>query len=174
MLDVNEMNTLADNVNALFPERIYGALIRADANGELSELLRLLNMSELDQSDYFYSYKEGKIVVIGDSSVKKEHLIAIIKKVELDPDRFEFNLEYDAGKTYNYNKLKYNSNYRLVIFGAMPHKTKGTGKCSSVIENIRESDGYPRVEKLWSNNELKLTKSNFKEKLIELIDEGFI
>lgn len=174
MLDVNEMNTLADNVNALFPERIYGALIRADANGELSELLRLLNMSELDQSDYFYSYKEGKIVVIGDSSVKKEHLIAIIKKMELDPDRFEFNLEYDAGKTYNYNKLKYNSNYRLVIFGAMPHKTKGTGNHRTVIEEMKAEDGYPRVEPLWSNNELKMTKTNFKNKLEELIEEGYI
>lgn len=92
MLGIDELNTLVDNVKALFPERIYGALARANTNGELPELLNLLNMSELYQDEYFYSYKDGKIVVIGGSNVKKEHLLSIIKNLNLDPNRFELNL----------------------------------------------------------------------------------
>ena len=38
---------------------------------------------------------------------------------------------------------------------------------------MEREDGYPPLVKL-GTNKLKITKSNFQEKLIELIDQGVI
>ena len=70
--------------------------------------------------------------------------------------------------------LQYNPNYRLVIFGAVPHSSTGKNESSSVIAEMKSYEGYPRVEVLSSNSEVKITKSNFKELLNRLIDEDFI
>ena len=81
----------------------------------------------------------------------------IIKSCELNQERFE---------------LQCNPNYRLVIFGAVPHSS--TGKSSSVIDEMKSHEGYPRVEVLSSNSEVTITKSYFKELLNRSIDEDFI
>ena len=48
------------------------------------------------------------------------------------------------------------------------------GDSRSIIAEIEKMDGYPRVERLVSGEELKITKTNFKEKLKQLIDEEYI
>ena len=70
--------------------------------------------------------------------------------------------------------MKYNANYRVVLVGPMPHSTSGKGKSNSTIEEILNRPNYPRVEKLQSSNELKVTKSSFKEILETLIEEAYI
>lgn len=45
---------------------------------------------------------------------------------------------------------------------------------SSVIAEMKNHEGYPRVEVLSGSNEVKITKSNFKELLDRLIRENFI
>ena len=45
---------------------------------------------------------------------------------------------------------------------------------SSVIAEMKNHEGYPRVEVLSGSNEEKITKSNFKELLDRLIQENFI
>ena len=45
---------------------------------------------------------------------------------------------------------------------------------SSVIAEMKNREGYPRVEVLSGSNEVKITKSNFKELLDRLIRENFI
>ena len=70
--------------------------------------------------------------------------------------------------------LQFSPNYRLVIFGAEQHSSTGKNESSSVIAEMKSHEGYPRVEVLSSNCEVKITKSNFKELLNRLIVEDFI
>ena len=54
-------------------------------------------------------------------------------------------------------------NYRVVLFGPIPHSTSGKNDSSSVIAEMTSKEGYPRVEILSGSNELKITKSGFRK-----------
>lgn len=118
--------------------------------------------------------KTEKIVVIGASEVKENVLSGIVKTLGLEKDRFEFCLDYDKVKTYQYNKLRYNPDYRLVLFGPVPHSSTGKNDNSSVIAEMQNHEGYPRVEVLSGNNAVKITKSNFRKTLSQLVAEQYI
>ena len=147
----------------------------ANRMGELDELLTKWGLTDFVESTSVYdTYKDGKIAVIGATEVKQEVLEGIIKSCGLDKKRFEFCLEYDKTKTYRYDKIRYNPNYRLVIFGPVPHSSTGKNDSGSVISEMQTKSGYPRVEVLNDGNMVKISKSNFREVLNKLIEEDYI
>lgn len=99
--------------------------------------------------------------------------MAVAHKLGLEKNRFDFYLEYDDAKTFNFKKIQWNSTYTAVLVGPMGHSGAGKGNYSSVISAIESEEGYPPVIRLGSN-ELKITKTNFKNKLMELMDSGKI
>ncbi len=167
MLNYEELENIIDEVT----QRI----LFANRMDELEELLESWGFRELIPGASAYeTYRGGKIVVIGSSEVKERDLLGIIKDLGLDKCRFEFCLDYDKAKTYQYSKLRYNPSYRLVIFGAVPHSSTGKLDSSSVIAEMQNQEGYPRVEVLSANNAVKITKSNFRELLQGLVCEDYI
>ena len=149
-------------------------IILANRMGELNQLLEQWGIELPWESEPVYkTRRDGKIVVLGESRVNVSGLIGIVKSLNLDKDRFEFCTEYDKAKNYQYNKLRYNENYRVVMFGPVPHSSTGKNDSSSVIAELQNSEGYPKVVCL-GENELKITKSSFKKALEELIESGFI
>ena len=168
MLGINELNDLL--------EEIQHRVIEANRKGTLEELLEAWGMKDLVHSEApkFESYKTGKIVVIGQSEVKEEMLKQIANKAGIDKNRFEFCLDYEQTKSYNYRKLQYEPLYRVVLVGPTPHKTEGTGESSSVIAEMENGEGYPRVIRLMAGEKLKITKTNFKNALADLLSEGYI
>ncbi len=146
----------------------------ANRTDELESLLVQWGFGNLLSTSNYDTRKDGKILVIGDSEIKENVLDGIIKGLGLDKNRFEFCLGYDKPKTYQYSKLQYNPNYRLVIFGPVPHSSTGKNESGSVISEMTSKEGYPRVEVLSSNHALKITKSNFKSKLQDLLLEKYI
>lgn len=141
----------------------------------MEELLSKWGLRELlPQTSAYETAKDGKIVIVGASEVKENILHGIIKDLGLDKNRFEFCLDYGRTKTFQYKKLRYNPDYRVVIFGAVPHSSTGKNDSSSVITEMKNQEGYPRVEVLRGNNSVKITKSNFKQVLTELIKEKYI
>lgn len=156
-------------------EKITEKITLANRLNELEDLLTSWGCEDLiSKTSTYETEKNGKIVVIGATEVNKNDLNGIIKKLGIDKGRFEFCLDYNKAKTYQYKKLRYNPNYRVVIFGAVPHSSIGKNDSSSVIEEMKNQEGYPRVEVLRSNNIVKITKSNFKDTLEKLIDENYI
>ncbi|MDT4376956.1 hypothetical protein RO787_26870 [Blautia coccoides] len=167
MLEYEELEELIDTVTS--------RITLANRMGELETLLEKWELLDLIRSEPVYeTKKDGIILVIGDSEVKENNLDGIIKSLGLDKNRFEFCLGYDKPKTYQYSKLQYNTNYRAVIFGPVPHSSTGKKDSGSVIAEMKSHEGYPRVEVLSSNHALKITKTNFKNKLEELISENYI
>lgn len=83
-------------------------------------------------------------------------------------------LRLQQSKDISLQKLRYNPDYRVIIFGAVPHSSTGKNDSSSVIAEMKNHEGYPRVEVLSGNNEVKITKSNFKEAVHRLMYENYI
>ena len=75
---------------------------------------------------------------------------------------------------YDFRKMQYAPEYRVILFGPTPHSGHGKGDSSSIIAELEKSDAYPRVERLLNGQELKISKTNFREKLQQLLDEDYI
>ena len=175
MLSVEELSDLEDAIIEALPDKITECLSRTNRNGELNTLLKLLGLSDLLGSrNKFESYRDGKIVVVGGTEVKEEILVSIGKQLGIDKNRFEFCLDYENVQKFDFNKMQYAPQYRVILFGPTPHSGHGKGASSSIIAEIEKMEGFPRVERLVSGQELKITKTNFREKLNQLIDEGYI
>lgn len=171
MLDTERIEELIDAVT----EKIYLANRTVELESLLKkwELLDLITDDVPSSDDFYDTYKDGKIVVLGSPQTKENELLGVIKNLGLNKSRFEFCLDYKKIVRYQFSKLQYNPNYRLVIVGAMPHSTTSKGDSSSAIANMENASGYPKVIRIGSN-ELKITKTNFKMALQEQQAIGYI
>ena len=175
VLAIEELSALEDEIMSVLPDRITAILSKLNRSGRLEELLELLGMEDLlKQEQDFYSYKEGKIVVVGGTDVKEEVLLSIAKNLGIDKSRFEFCLDYKQIQKFDFRRMQYAPQYRLVLFGPTPHSGHGKGDSGSIIAELEKSSAYPRVERLISGSELKITKSNFRKMLERLIEEDYI
>lgn len=175
VLAIEELSALEDEIMSALPNRITAILSKLNRSGRLEELLEFLDMEDLlEQEQDFYSYKEGKIVVVGGTDVKEEVLLSIAKSMGLDKNRFEFCLDYKQIQKFDFRKMQYAPQYRLILFGPAPHSGHGKGDSGSIVAELEKSPAYPRVERLISGNELKITKSNFRDMLERLIQEDYI
>ena len=156
-------------------DKITEKITFANREGTLDNLLISWGLNDLVQEEPAYDTdKNGKIVVVGASEVKEEVFKGVVKSLGLDKSRFEFDLDYNDLQTYPYRKLRYATQYRLVMFGPVPHSTSGKLNSGSVIAEMQNHEGYPRVEVLSGNNAVKITKTNFRNTLNKLISEKYI
>lgn len=120
------------------------------------------------------TWSEGKVVVFGDAQARPRDLYGVAKTLGIERSRIEF-VDYRESEHYDFRKLEYNHNVVAVMFGANPHSVRGKGSFSSVIVRMeRQRDVFPRVIRLYANGGLKVTKTNFRTKLAELIDAGLL
>ena len=172
-----QLAELVDSILELMPERITEAITLAYRSERLGEFLNLLRMSELlEPEEEIETYRNGKIVVLGDSDVKECDLLGVAGSLGIGKDRFELCLDYDRVQSYNCRKLQYAPQYRVVLFGAVPHSGQGKGDSSSLITELEDKGkGYPRVIRLNGNrSSLKITKTGFRQALEQLLDEEYI
>lgn len=171
MLDVNELLELEEVIKSVLEEDLERILIELNRNGELETLLRLLGMQEyLGIEEEEEMPKDGKIIVIGKSEVEKEKLAAVAKNLGIAKDRFEFFLNYEDAKTFDFKKTQWSSKYSYILVGQMPHSGNAKGEYSSVISALESQEGYPPVVRMGTNG-LKITKSSFRSTLEYLISE---
>jgi hypothetical protein len=172
VLDLDELEPIIEEVL----DKVRRNLLIANRMGKLEDYLGTLGLDGLIQEEDgdSFSYKNGVIVVLGGSRVSENVLTGIGRSCGLDKDRFEFCLDYDEIESYPFKKLQYNAKYRVVLVGPVPHSSSGKGDFSSTIVRMEETPGYPRVVRLCSNDELKITKTNFRNVLTDLLAEGYI
>lgn len=174
MLDSKELDELEENLKKELETRWTSILSLLNRSGQLEQLLELLGLSNLLYPDNGYKpFLNGKIVVIGESQVKGNVLLAIGQSLGIEKDRFELHLDYHTAKTFNFRKMQYTPTYSLVLVGPMPHSGTEKGDFGSVISSIEHQSGYPPVVRLGSSG-LKITKSNFRSTLKELLASGKI
>lgn len=166
MLNIEELEELLD----LIKEKV----LIANRTGDLNNIILCMGIDVPKKTSAYETYKKGKIVLIGNSKLKEKDFLGIAKTLGVDKNRFEFCLDYERAKTYEYRKLRYNPNYRVVIFGPIPHSTTGKNQSRSVISDMQRQEGYPRVEVLTANGEIKITKTSFTKMLENLVLEEYI
>ncbi|HOP59782.1 MAG TPA: hypothetical protein PKZ60_00015 [Candidatus Saccharicenans sp.] len=114
-----------------------------------------------------------KILILGDLDIHEKDIYGIAKEYDIPNKNIDIIKDWDKIKSYDIEKLRYNSRYDGIMIGPVPHSVKGRGDYSSVIETLNES-GFPvHVDVREPNGELKITKSTFRQKmklLIELIE----
>ena len=164
MLDINELLELEEVIKGVLDEDLERILIELNRNDELETFLCLGCEEEEEMS------KNGKIIVIGQSEVEKDKLAAIAKNLGIAKDRFEFFLDYEAAKTFDFKKTQWSSKYSYILVGQMPHSGNAKGDYSSVITALESQEGFPPVVRMGTNG-LKITKSSFKSTLEYLISE---
>lgn len=151
-------------------ERIYQKIIKevteASYENRIDEILKKYGLDNEIQYSY-YDINNSKILVVGQSMVDKDIMIAIAKKYGIRENRFEFELDYDKLTNYDFSKLKNSVTYSDVLVGPMPHKVSGIGDYSSFLTMTdAEPENYPKIIRLASANELKITKETFRNALI--------
>lgn len=167
VLGIEELEELMDEIQA--------RVTMANRNGTLEELLTRMGMTDLIAPSYNEGRKDGKIVVLGGSEVNQEHLLITAGKLGIDKNRFEFVLDYDALQKYNYRKLQYSDNYRVILVGPIPHSAKEKGDSGSIISEMeKHQEMYPRIVKMMNGTDLKITKFSFKTALTNLQEENYI
>lgn len=175
LLDTSELLKLEDAIRQRLATDLTRLLCEFNRAGELDEALSKWGMADLLYPNNGYQpYKDGKILVIGDSQVKKEHLLAVAKDLGINKNRFEFVLSYEEGKMYDTSKTQWNESYCLILFGPLPHSGIAKGDFGSKIESAKNEAGYPPVKMLVANEQLKITKNNFKQALETAIAEDVI
>lgn len=160
-------------------DNLWEVLAKANAEDSLERLLTSMGLSYLTKDVLgieppLKTWQDGKILVVGDAQCRPKDLAGVAKDMEISPKRIEY---IDSGEATNYDftQLEYSPRWCAVLFGATPHSTKGKGGDSSTIAHMENNrDRYPEVLRLRANNQLKITKTNFREALSKLMDAGLL
>lgn len=171
MLELNELLELEEVIRDVLNEDLERILIELNRTGELETFLRLLGMHDyLGTEAEGKCNRDGKIIVIGQSEVGKDKLAAVVKKMGIAKDRFEFLLDYKDAKTFDFRKTQWSSKYSYILVGPMPHSGVANGEYGSIISAIESEAGYPLVVKMGTDG-LKITKTSFRYTLKYLLTE---
>ncbi len=174
MLCDAELLELEEELQAVFAERFERILTTINMTGRLEEWLSIMGLSHLLQTTG--RVRDGKIIVVGASMVPKATLLGIVKSMGLNKERFEFHLEYEDAKTYDFSKLQHREDkYSLVMVGPMPHSGTSKNDASSIIEYLKNTEDFPPVIELGAKNQqLHISKSDFRQKLEYAVNAGYI
>ena len=156
-------------------DEIHKRVFLANRLDELDDLLIQWGLGEYVQhKESVERFATGKIVIIGASEIKESIILAICKDAGISKSRVETCLDYEKAQKFDYKKLRYNSMYSVVLFGAVPHSTVDRGDAGSIIVQLVSQSGYPPIKRLMAGEELKITKSNLKKAIQELLIKKII
>lgn len=160
--DVWKTYAVIDNLYYLLNSRI----LTANRLGEMDEIYRRYGIiKKPNELPYF---EDSKVLVWGDSAVSPDDLKKIIKDKNMNPDNFEFCLDYGS-TSFDLDKLKGNVKYKAVCLGPQPHKMINGGKNGLIGTIQNNSDLYPKLIVIRNNaGELKITKRAFEKALDEI------
>ncbi len=172
MLDIEALFELEEVLKDELNDHLEEILVKLNQTNKLEDFLRMIGMQELLGCDTTSeAFNDGQIIVIGSSEVDKEKLSAVAKNMGFDRDRFEFYLDYEDAKKFDFRKTQWSTKYSCILVGPMPHSGTAKGDYSSVIVALENQDGYPPVVRMGSNG-LKITKSSFRQTLDYLVSEN--
>jgi hypothetical protein len=166
-------------------DRLDDVLCRKNADGSLDRLLRELDMEDaiaklFGGPEPLKTWSNGKLLIVGCQEKMEDEIVGVSKGLGIARKRLEF-VRYDDATNYNFKKLEYLPTYAAILVGASPHSTKGKGDSRSILSRMQyleeHREKYPTVVRLTAENlsgQLKITKTNFRSALSELMREGIV
>lgn len=157
---------MREEVNLLeIQEKIFQKILKEVTEAYYENKLNgVLNKYGLkDEIEYpYYDINNSKILIVGNSMISKDKLVAIAKKYGINEKFLEFELDYNRLHNYDFSKLKNSINYSDVLVGPIPHKTTGIDGFSNFLAMANaQPDKFPKIIRLESSKELKITKESF-------------
>jgi hypothetical protein len=175
------MQVTSENLLDIIAEasyRLHIAIKRAYKSGNLQDYLSSIGMTDLfpreKEAPLYDTNPEGKILIIGDTKLKDNKIYGCLKECGISKERMELQIGYDNVKKYAFSNIQYNPNYRLILFGPVPHSGEGKKEKSSIITQIESTDGYPKVVRLSDGHGLKITKTSLKKAVLNEIQNGYL
>ena len=175
------MSLTYEDVLDIMPEAntiLFKRIKEAFKTGNLKKYLDSIGMLEIYPEEveqgWSGAYEDGKVLVLGEASCKRNEIEASLKSVGVPKNKIELCLGYEEMVRVNFQRLRYDAAYRLILVGPMPHSTMGKDEFSSAITMMEKTDGYTKIIRMTSGNGLKITKTNLKEVVGEEIRQGFI
>lgn len=167
--------TLKENLEPVLNDSLLPILITLNQNGRLAQFLDIIDQRELLDPDVsgFVPLRDKKILILGDSRIKDEHIYKTLGEQGISKDRIELHTEYEPSKI-NVDSLKYTSEYSLILLGPIPHSMTGKGPYSSVVTRLETEIGFPPVKRLTAGGELKITKTSLIKALEEALYEELV
>lgn len=172
-LNTNELWDLTYRLEEVFNSNLNEILSSLNQSGQLVKILSMMGLEKLLPQNKVLVNTNKMIVVIGQTNAKVDKLLGVAKELGFNKEQFIFCLDYNEAKTFQYKKMQYSTKYAAVLIGAVPHSTKDKGTFNSIISALEHQEGYPPIIRVGSNN-LKITKSSFKESLLHLISKRFL
>lgn len=100
---------------------------------------------DITEKDYLFK-KDAKVLMLGgDGGIKKKDISGIFKSAGLPKDAFE-HISYDEVTNFNINNLMYTNQYSDIFVSTVPHKAKGIGSSSSLVDYLtKHKKDFPKV-----------------------------
>lgn len=152
-----------------FLEELFDRLKQeARLYNQQSEFDTFLERYQFEKSDstqgHLYS-DNAKILILGvrNGGLKSKDINGIFKKARLK-DRYEI-VEYDDLTNFDISTLENSTQYTDVFIGAVPHKMRGIGDTNNPVQTLIDGSEtiYPKIHKLMTGSELKITKKNLTD-----------
>lgn len=152
-----------------FLEELFDRLKQeARLYNQQSEFDTFLERYQFEKSDstqgHLYS-DSAKILILGvrNGGLKSKDINGIFKKARLK-DRYEI-VEYDDLTNFDISTLENSTQYTDVFIGAVPHKMRGIGDTNNPVQTLIDGSEtiYPKIHKLMTGSELKITKKNLTD-----------
>lgn len=162
-IDPEELNDIIIQID----DKLRSELYKANRGGEEEIITALKRWHYNYENEDNFEEESNRILVVGKSEVEKKYLIKIIESLSLNPEDFNFILEYE--NNFDFGSLKNSKTYSDVIVGPMGHNQKGDRSAGSNIEEmVQNPDEYPNTIKcVTSGDKLKITSRSFQEALLK-------
>lgn len=121
-----------------------------------------------EENPIYVDTRTMKILVLGALSGSINDYKNAIKKLGIDPRNIEFEYEYNKLKRLDVSRLENSFEYSDILYGPNPHKQVNIGDNSSLLAMMKNNpEKFPRVIEMCSNNQLKITISNFRDAILK-------
>lgn len=158
--------------------RLHSEMKQAYKEGDLAIYLSSIGMNDLypseEKENLYETNPEGRVLIVGESKISKTVIHGCLKEFGIPKERIETVLDYREVKNASFKNLQYNPNYRLILFGPTPHSGRGKKDQSSIITQIENDDGYPKVVRIGDAHGLKITRTSLKRAIEKEVKSGYL
>lgn len=166
-LSIEELNEFLDD---LF-DRLKNEAKLYNSQSEFDIFLTRYQFQKNDDYKGNLYNDNAKVLILGvrNGGLKSKDISGIFKKAGLK-DKYKI-IEYDDMTNFDVSILENSTQYTDIFIGAAPHKMKGIGNTGNPIQKLLDGSEtlYPKIHKLISGNELKITKTNLMNAIADSI-----
>lgn len=122
------------------------------------------NENELGVAKYCFR-EDARILILGGEGMKDKEIRGILKELGLPADAYRL-IRYEDVTNFDISKYQNTIEYSDIFVSVVPHKVKGTGKSSSLLQFLKDNSiSYPKLS-VFENPDgtlAKISKTKFRE-----------